>query len=460
MKKVLLYFVLLMALGLAGIVAVVSVTGLMKIFAGAGTMGLIFFIIIETGKIFGTSAIHTYKDRIEWYWKSLMMLFIGIAMAVTSLGIYGFLSNSYKQATDSMSLTNSKVEMVVAKKMIAEEDKASLNIQIDQKRERIQTLTELRKSQEARMDSLINRGQNYSANKIQKAVDKADENIDKADTEITLLNDKINIVNDSLSSYEIQILELEHNSEGASELNSLKYLSDVTGMSMDDVMKWFILLLIIIGDPMAVLFVIFFNKIVNFDSVEGLPMDDLIGDGPKVNPVKSFSPAKSVAEELIPVIPMGAPDGTSLRSLIDTITEPEEEIIEQLDDKLGDKIEEEIVEEPIEEEIIEQLDDKLHDKLHDKPVVEDIYIPSPTIDELVEEEPMIDEVIENTPEEQIEENIEEIKELKREPIVPRGKIIDSDLTPLIDRGFSVPVPDPKGNTILIPRRRNDELGND
>ena len=45
-------------------------------------------------------------------------------------------------------------------------------------------------------------------------------------------------------------------------------MSDITGKSMDYVMKWFILLLIIIGDPMAVLLVIVFNKVINDEELK------------------------------------------------------------------------------------------------------------------------------------------------------------------------------------------------
>jgi hypothetical protein len=41
------------------------------------------------------------------------------------------------------------------------------------------------------------------------------------------------------------------------------YLSEITNSDMDSVIKWFILLLIIIGDPMAVLLIIIFTKIIN-----------------------------------------------------------------------------------------------------------------------------------------------------------------------------------------------------
>ena len=65
MKKILLYLILVMAVGMAGIVAYVSVGGLLKVFSGAGTLGLLFFSTIEVAKIVATSAIHTYGNKIS-----------------------------------------------------------------------------------------------------------------------------------------------------------------------------------------------------------------------------------------------------------------------------------------------------------------------------------------------------------------------------------------------------------
>jgi hypothetical protein len=54
-------------------------------------------------------------------------------------------------------------------------------------------------------------------------------------------------------------------------LGPLKYLAEVSNTSMDSVMKWFILLLIIIGDPMAIIMIVIFNKVINGD-------DDTVND--------------------------------------------------------------------------------------------------------------------------------------------------------------------------------------
>ncbi|MEN6291042.1 MAG: hypothetical protein ABFD07_03355, partial [Methanobacterium sp.] len=64
-----------------------------------------------------------------------------------------------------------------------------------------------------------------------------------------------------------------------SELGPLKYLSEVTNTSMDSVMKWFILLLIVIGDPMAIIMIVIFSKIINNNDAANDAVTEGINEG-------------------------------------------------------------------------------------------------------------------------------------------------------------------------------------
>lgn len=263
MKKVLLYLVLIMAVTMAGIVAYVSVNGLLKVFTGAGTLGLLLFSSIEFAKVVATSAIHTYGKKIGWVYNLLLSVGIFISMVITSMGIYGFLSTAYQESFNSMKITENKIELIEGKSKLLEEDKTNINKDIQLKRDRISKLIDIRSQQEVRLDSLYNKNWYTAAKKTEKIIAEANDDIKVIEKEIDVLTEKMGVINDSINSHSLEVIELNQNNEGATELNSLKYLSTVTGKSMDEVMKWFILLLIIIGDPMAVLMVIVFNKIMN-----------------------------------------------------------------------------------------------------------------------------------------------------------------------------------------------------
>ena len=75
------------------------------------------------------------------------------------------------------------------------------------------------------------------------------------------LNKDLNSADSVINVLSENKIIMETNAAISTELGPLKYLAEVTGSSMDNVMKWFILLLIIIGDPMAILMIIIFNKI-------------------------------------------------------------------------------------------------------------------------------------------------------------------------------------------------------
>jgi len=323
MKKTIIFALMVMALGLAIVVAYVSVTGLMKVFSGAGIVGLIFFIAIELAKVVGTSVIHTFKKRLKWWLKGAIGLGILISMIITSMGIYGFLSNSYKASYADMEGTNNKIELVESKKELLDEDKTLINDQINTKRDRIRTLIETRTNQEVRLDSLYAKGWSTSAKRTEKLIEQANEDIENADADIVILNAKLNVINDSLNSYSLQIIELRQSNVGAAELSTLIYLSDITGASMDDVMKWFILLLIVIGDPMAVLFVIALNKVVNYGDDDDIPsISNNSDDGDKPTEPDVTPPTEDHIPYKEEYTSMNTDEEVSIETLDD---EPEEE---------------------------------------------------------------------------------------------------------------------------------------
>ena len=130
MKKVLLYFILLMALILAGTVAYVSISGLLTVFSGIGVLGLLFFSVIEISKIIATSAIHTYGKKIGWVYNTLLSLGIIIAMIITSMGVYGFLSSGYQKNATKSDSVDRDIKLIDSKIKLKEKSRESINLQL------------------------------------------------------------------------------------------------------------------------------------------------------------------------------------------------------------------------------------------------------------------------------------------------------------------------------------------
>lgn len=82
------------------------------------------------------------------------------------------------------------------------------------------------------------------------------ESASKTDESLTA---KLDISNDSIFSLETQILDVKTKGGAASELGPLKYLSGLTGISMDRIINWLLLIIVFVFDPLALSLVIAAN---------------------------------------------------------------------------------------------------------------------------------------------------------------------------------------------------------
>lgn len=300
MKKVLLYFILLMSIVLATTVAYVSISGLLTVFSGAGFIGLIFFSAIEISKIIATSAIHTYGKKIGWVYNSLLSLGIIIAMGITSMGVYGFLSSGYEKNSAKSDNVNRKIQLIDNQVKLKEKSRESVNTQLLQVQNSITQLrTALGNNTQSRVDrkgNVITTSSVGNRKAFESQLKIATESEQRLSKDLSLIDSTINVLSE-------EKLDIESKEATTNELGPLKYLSEITGTSMDNVMKWFILLLIFIGDPMAILMIIIFNKIINGDvASEGIT--EVVNEGitEVVNEVVTDVVDEVVTDEVAEVI--------------------------------------------------------------------------------------------------------------------------------------------------------------
>ena len=93
------YLVGISALSVAGSAAFYSVYGLSKLFAGAQLAVIIMAGSLEFAKLVTASFLYRYWDRINSFMKTYMIIGVVTLVLITSMGIFGFLSNAYQGAT-------------------------------------------------------------------------------------------------------------------------------------------------------------------------------------------------------------------------------------------------------------------------------------------------------------------------------------------------------------------------
>jgi len=269
------YLVWLAAFVLAACAAYVSVVGLGSLFAGAGTVIIVIVGGLEFAKLVSASALHRYWDKLHGLMRFYLTVGVIFLIALTSMGIYGFLSDGYQKTADKFVIENSEIEIYEDKKATFDSRKLGNQEIITNKTKRASTLTNLRNNQEVRLDSLLAKNYITNANRVRKDISEANKEIQKLNVDIDELMVKNVELSDSSIVYQRKILEVKSNSEVTAELGPLKYLSEITGMEMSRVVNWLIIIIMIVFDPMAVTLLILGNKIMEMEK------DNVMGDKPK-----------------------------------------------------------------------------------------------------------------------------------------------------------------------------------
>lgn len=264
MKKILPYLLILSALSVSISAAYYSIFGLSKLFSGESTAVIIMASTLEFAKILITVILHNYWNALSAWLKTYFITTVIILVIITSQGIYGFLTNAYQlTAAKDMQITK-QIELVELKKKTFQEQKDDLT---KEKEGVLSSIEQLRgslgnnilQSVDKKTGQLIKTTSNENRKTYERQLDDAIKRRDN-------ISNQINVVNDSITNAEIQIITIQNSSSVSSELGPLKYLSNLTGQSMDKIVNWFLLLLIIVFDPLALALILGASSILNYKS--------------------------------------------------------------------------------------------------------------------------------------------------------------------------------------------------
>ena len=215
----------LSALLIAGSAAFFSVFGLSKLFAGAQTAVIIMAGSLEFGKLVGASFLYRYWDKITSLHKFYMTTAVGILIVITSAGIFGFLSNAYQGATVTFEKESTALIYKEDRLEQLQEDKVFLKEEL-----------------EAAVAELPD---NYRTAK-RKLREEYQPQINQINKEMIQLKGEI-------GDLKIALVET------GVEVGPAIYIARTFDTDVDTVVKFFILVLIFVFDPMAVIFVISYN---------------------------------------------------------------------------------------------------------------------------------------------------------------------------------------------------------
>jgi hypothetical protein len=237
------------ALSVSASAAFYSVSGLSKLFAGASLEVIIMASSLEIAKLVIASLLYQYWDSINKALRVYLTIAAGVLILITSAGIYGFLSAAYQETANKENIVTQQITALETKKALYEETRDNLLADRKSNNELRGTLSKGSTTQYT----------DKNGNLVVRTNNSAIRNIESTAKENERLAAKLDVINDSIFALETQILETKVNSEAVSELGPLKYLSELTGVEMNKIINWLLLVIIFVFDPLAIALVIAAN---------------------------------------------------------------------------------------------------------------------------------------------------------------------------------------------------------
>ena len=235
-----------------------SVFGLSSLFAGAKTEVIIMASALEFSKLIVASYLHNNWNKINTLLKTYLTMGVLILMLITSAGIYGFLTSAYQKTADQLGVLDKQTEVVELKKNRFQESLDTYQLEKEQLNESISELSKgLSNNVIQYKDKETGEIITTTSSSTRRALEAQLNDSKEQRNSISI---KIETLIDSITKLDLQILDMESNNEVAAEIGPLRYLSKITGKSMDVIVNWFTLLIVFVFDPLAVAMVIAINK--------------------------------------------------------------------------------------------------------------------------------------------------------------------------------------------------------
>ena len=247
----------LSALSVSASAAFYSVSGLSKLFAGATLEVIIMAGSLEVAKLVIASLLYTYWDTLNKALRTYLTVATVVLVLITSMGIYGFLSAAYQDTYRQLTTKENQTAFITQKKDFYEKDVIRYDAELERISSNISTLSNAKSSSIQIKDTSLVGGIRTSISTTELRM--AAKRIEVEEENRKSVQEKRIVAADSLQKFQLQILQLENNTEVAGELGPLQYLSGLTGAPMDKIINVLLLVIIFVFDPLAIALVVAAN---------------------------------------------------------------------------------------------------------------------------------------------------------------------------------------------------------
>ena len=237
-----IYFTFLAAFALSACAGLYSVIGLAAIFPGSYWPIIIMGSVLEGSKLVTTSWVYRNWDTAPRLMKYYMVSAIVILMAITSMGIFGYLSKAHLEHSADMAPLTDKVAM--------------LDEKIKTEKENINANRTILKQLDEGVDQVMARSQDEKGADKAIAVRKAQtKERSRISQEISESQKTISALNEERGPLNVALQKAE------SDFGPIKYVAELIYGSgerdiIDKAVRLVIILIMVVFDPLAVLLLI------------------------------------------------------------------------------------------------------------------------------------------------------------------------------------------------------------
>jgi hypothetical protein len=256
-KGIFPFLIAFSALSVSASAAFYSVSGLSKLFAGAEFAVILMAGSLEFAKLVTASLLYQYWDTINKTLRTYLSIATIVLVLITSMGIYGFLSAAYQETYSKLSVVENQKSFIQQKIDFYQNDVTRYDTEIERISSNISTLSNAKSSTIQVRDTSVSGGVRQTISTTELRMAQSRINVEEENRKMA--QSKRIVASDSLQKFQLQVLELDNNTEVAGELGPLQYLSSLTGYPMGKIINVLLLIIIFVFDPLAISLVVAAN---------------------------------------------------------------------------------------------------------------------------------------------------------------------------------------------------------
>jgi hypothetical protein len=235
------YLVGFSALIIAGCAAYFSVTGLGVLFSGAAVSVMVMAGALEFAKLVAATYLKQEWENIKGFNKWYLTSAVTLLMLITSAGIFGYLSNAFQAQSLKLQQVDREVLVYTTK--------------IDQNTTQITQLNTQLGQLSSTQSTILDKGKVNS--RLLRSIDQKDRQTAQINKKIEVLQTENAKNNEEINKIKTSNLDLEK------EVGGFRFIAEAFGMELKNVVKFFIFLIVIVFDPLAVALIIAFNGLIS-----------------------------------------------------------------------------------------------------------------------------------------------------------------------------------------------------